>query len=105
MTSKDNPQLADGLPSITDTTIISRSPAVLAAEVDSEVLMMSIERGDYFSLNGVGSEIWRRLESPCSFAELIDQLVADYDATRATIAADVQAFLSRMAVQDIVVLA
>jgi hypothetical protein len=101
MSPENSQHLWDGL-QVTDATLISRSPAVLTAEVDGEVLMMSIERGCYFSLNDVGYDIWRRLDPPCSFAELIDRLAADYDAARATIVEDVQALLSRMVAEDIV---
>jgi coenzyme PQQ synthesis protein D (PqqD) len=86
-------------------TVISRSPSVLTAEVDGEVVMMSIEQGRYFGLDDIGSDVWKRLDQPCSFATLIDRLVADYDADRATIAADVEALLGRMAAQDVVRLA
>ena len=105
MTSTDNSKLGNDHPAIIDATVISRSPSVLTADVDNETLIMRIEHADYFNLNGVGSDIWRRLESPCSFAGLIDQLAADYDATRATIATDVHALLSQMAIHGIVVLA
>ncbi len=92
-------------PALTDETRISRSAAVLTAEVDGEIVMMSIEQGRYFGLDDIGSDIWKRLEQPCSFHALIDRLVADYDADRATIAADVEALLGRMAAQDVVRLA
>ncbi len=78
---------------------------MLTAEVDGEVVMMSIERGRYFGLDDIGSDIWKRLDPPCSFGELIDRLAIDYDADRATIAADVRALLGRMAEQDVVRLA
>jgi hypothetical protein len=87
---------------IVDGTTISRSPAVIAAEVGGEIVMMSIEQGRYFGLDDIGSDIWKRIELPCSFATLIDGLAADYEADRATIAADVQALLDRMAEQDVV---
>jgi hypothetical protein len=87
---------------ITDATVISRSPSVLTAEVDGEIVMMSIEQGRYFGLDDIGSDIWKRIEPPCSFAALIDGLAADYEADRASIAADVQALLDRMAEQDVV---
>ena len=87
---------------ITDATVISRSPSVLTAEVDGEIVMMSIEQGRYFGLDDIGSDIWKRIEPPCSFAALIDGLAADYEADRAAIAADVQALLDRMAEQDVV---
>ena len=87
---------------IVDSTIISRSPSVLTAEVDGEVVMMSIQQGQYFGLDDIGSDIWRRIEPPCSFAALIDGLALDYEADRATILADVHSLLLRMAEQDVV---
>jgi hypothetical protein len=90
---------------ISDATEISRSPSVLTAEVDGEIVMMSIEQGRYFGLDDIGSDIWKRLEAPCSFAALIDRLAADYAADRATIAADVRALLEQMAAEDVVRLA
>src|ERR1700680_3519361 len=87
---------------IADATIISRSPAVLSAEVDGEIVMMNIERGRYFSLDHIGSDIWRRIEPPCSFATLIDGLAADYEADRTSIVSDVKSLLRHMAKHDIV---
>jgi hypothetical protein len=75
---------------------------VLTAEVDGEIVMMSIEQGRYFGLDDIGSDIWKRIEPPCSFASLIDALAADYEADRVTIATDVQSLLGLMAEQDVV---
>jgi hypothetical protein len=49
-----------------------------------------------------GSDIWKRIEPPCSFANLIDALAADYGTSRAIIAAHVQTLLGCMAEQDVV---
>jgi hypothetical protein len=87
---------------IADATIISRSPSVLGAEVDGEIVMMSIERGRYFGLDHIGSDIWKRIEPPCSFATLIEGLAADYEADRTTIISDVKSLLRHMAKHDIV---
>jgi hypothetical protein len=87
---------------VMDSTVISRSQSMLTAEVDGEIVMMSIDRGCYFGLDDIGSDIWKRLDAPCAFADLVDRLVADYAADRATIAADVQALLVRMAEHDVV---
>lgn len=78
---------------------------MLTAEVDGEIVMMSIEQGRHFGLDDIGSYIWKGIEQPCSFAALTDRLAADYDADRATIAADVQAMFGRMAAQDVVTFA
>ena len=87
---------------IVGTTIVSRSPSVLTAEVDGDTVMMSIELGRYFGLNDIGSDIWKRIEPPCSFATLIEGLATDYDADRATIKTDVQNSLGHMVEHDVV---
>ena len=102
MPAERNQRSPDPLGTIADVAVISRSPSVLTAEVDGEIVMMSIEQGRYYGLDDIGSDIWRRIEPPCSFAALIDKLVADYDADRATIVADVQTMLGRMVEQDVV---
>jgi len=101
----ENRENAEAPRAIAEKTMISRSPAVLAAEVDGEIVMMSIEKGHYFGLDDIGSDIWKRIEQPCSFAALIEGLTADYEADRDTIEADVTALLTQMAEQDVVRLA
>ena len=88
--------------SITGATVVSRSPSVVTAETDGEIVMMSIVDGRYWSLDEIGSEIWRHIEPPCSFDRLVDALAAEYAAERATIVADVQALLRRMLAEDVV---
>jgi Coenzyme PQQ synthesis protein D (PqqD) len=90
---------------ITDLTRISQNASVLTAEVDGEIVMMSIEQGRYFGLDDIGSDIWRRIDSPCLFGDLIDRLAADYDVDRATVAADVRQLLGQMAEHNVVTLA
>jgi len=101
----ENAGNAEAPRAIAEKTVISRSPAVLAAEVDGEIVMMSIEKGRYFGLDDIGSDIWKRIEQPCSFAALVDGLATDYEADRGTIAADVTTLLAQMAEQDVVRLA
>ena len=89
---------------IADATVISRSPSVLTAEVDGEVVMMSIEQGRYFGLDNIGSDIWKRIDPPCSFGDLVDGLAADYNADRAIIASDVRQLLDEMLKQNVITL-
>ena len=93
------------LPPIEDETLISRSTAFLVASIHDEVLMMDVERDCYYGLDDIGSDIWRRLESPCRFGAIADGLAADYDADRAVIAEDVRRLLTDMAAHGVVTLA
>ena len=102
MPSDETANSAEKARQIGATTLISRSPSVLTAEVDGEIVMMSIEQSHYFGLDQIGSDIWKRIEPPCSFAALIDGLAADYEADRATITTDVKTLLVHIVERDIV---
>lgn len=90
---------------IDEQTLITRSSGLMTAPVHDETVMMDIENGQYYGLDDIGSEIWRRLESPCRFGDLVDGLVVNYDSDRAVIAADVRKLLAVMADHNVVTLA
>jgi hypothetical protein len=94
------PADADG--AIPDATRLSRNPTLHVAKVRDEIVMMNSQGDHYFGLDDIGSDIWERIEPPCTIADLIDRLSADYDADRATIATDVMALLKRLVAEDIV---
>jgi len=89
-------------PPIDDATIIRRGGSFLTAGVGDETVMMNASTGRYFGLDDIGSDIWRRLETPLSFGALIDALTAHYQADRAVIADDVRKLLAEMAADDLV---
>lgn len=60
---------------------VRRVDGVLTAEIDGELLMMSIEHGRYFNLNAVATRIWDLLAAPVSVEELVGTLIAEYDVT------------------------
>ncbi|HEY1979766.1 MAG TPA: PqqD family protein [Xanthobacteraceae bacterium] len=89
---------------INDQTLISRSDSLLVAGVHDETVMMDIQNGHYYGLDDIGSDIWKRLETPCRFSDLVDALIADYDADRAVIARDVLQLVTLMASNKVVTL-
>jgi hypothetical protein len=93
---------AQGSVPIGEATLIHRTASVLTAEVDKQIVMMDVESGRYLGLDDIGSVIWQRLETPRTFGDLVDGLVADYDADRSVIADDVRKLLLDMATHDVV---
>ncbi len=89
---------------IRDDTPVCRGTSILTGGISGETVMMSVESGRYFGLDDIGSAIWQRLEAPCRFGDLVDQLAADYDADRATIVEDVRTLLAEMATHGLVTL-
>ena len=87
---------------IEKSSVIRQSEDQVAAEVDGEVVMMSVEKGNYYGLDEVGSRIWALIETPCTLDELCDALAAEFDVERATCERDVTRFLEEMAEQGLV---
>ncbi|HXD45176.1 MAG TPA: PqqD family protein [Pseudolabrys sp.] len=85
-------------------TLITRTTSVLTAEVRDEIVMMDVDSGRYLGLDDIGGDIWRRLETPRTFAQLLEALAGDYDAARDTIERDVRDLLADMARHKLVTL-
>ena len=82
---------------ITLESVVRRSSDVMASEVENELVMMDIDRGMYYALNAVGSDIWERIAQPSTVADLCTQLRQVYAVDAATCEADVLAVLNDMA--------
>lgn len=76
--------------------IFERNQSALWTELDGQFMLMNIEDGAYYEVVGVGSAIWKLLESPCSEAEIVDRVVEQYAVDRAVGARDVRAFLDKL---------
>jgi Coenzyme PQQ synthesis protein D (PqqD) len=66
---------------------------ILETDVDGELVMMSIERGNCYSLEGSGAAIWKLLSNPISGNDICTKLADVYDVAPSTCHADVQRFL------------
>lgn len=77
-------------------SVFCRCAGPLAAEIGGEVVLMSVERGNYYGLDEIGSDIWRRLEQPLRVADLVTALAADYDGEVAVIERDVLDLLTKL---------
>jgi hypothetical protein len=83
-------------------TRLRRVADVLATEVGGEMVMMDIEKGVYFGLDPIGTDIWKRLEESMTVAALAVTLVQVYDADIACIERDVLVLLTMMVDQGLV---
>jgi hypothetical protein len=77
-------------------SMVSQIEDIVASDIDDEKVMMSVEKGQYFGLEPVGSRIWEMIEQPVRVSELIDALLGKYDVDRETCEKDVLAFLEEL---------
>lgn len=84
-----------------DATIV-RTSETLATEVDGEIVLISIRDGRYFGLDQIGSEIWRRLETPKQVSALVTELKDHFDGDAEVIERETLAFLDTLSGSNLV---
>ena len=77
-------------------SVIVRSPDQVSGDLDGKVVLLSIENGEYYNMNEVGSRIWALLEKPMTVAALIDQLTEEFEVERATCEQEALVFLAQL---------
>jgi hypothetical protein len=82
--------------------LIGRCPGQLSGEIDDQVVLLSIETGNYFHFNTVGSRIWSLIETPMATKEIIERLVAEFAVDRATCDREVTDFLSDLSAHRLI---
>jgi len=65
-------------------------------EIDDEVVVMSLESGDFFSLTGTARAIWDLIDGTRDRAAILDQLAQGYGSSAEEIAADFDAFIAQV---------
>lgn len=79
---------------IVRTTRVVRSQKTATAELERETVVLSFEKGEYFGLNPVGSEILKQAQEPLTVEALLRNLCRIFDATEERIEGDVMPFLA-----------
>lgn len=79
-----------------DSTVLARADGLLESEIDGEAVMMSIEKGEYYGLDAVGTEIWQMLDRPLTFGQICAALLDRYEVDEETCRADVRRFLTSL---------
>jgi len=64
--------------------------------MDGETVMMSIESGEYFGLNSVGSRMWELIENPIKVNTLIELLLDEFDVSLEQCEAETMEFLNHL---------
>lgn len=77
-------------------TIVNQSKDIDATDLNGEKVMMNLEKGKYFALNGVGSRIWEIIYEPITVQGTIDTLVQEYEVEYEVCKNSVLEFLERL---------
>ena len=82
--------------------IITQADDLVSTEIDGEVVLMSIENGDYYGFEKILSRIWEIIETPTAVSDLIGQLMQEYDVEHAECKLDVTNILYEMLAENLI---
>lgn len=78
--------------SITETNVLRRTEGHVSAELEGLVVLLSVETGNYYNLNGVGSDIWRQVDGQRTVKDICDLITATYEVDPSEALAAIQEF-------------
>jgi hypothetical protein len=81
---------------ITLKSIISAKKEIVAADMDGDTVMMSIEAGKYYNLGKMGGVIWGMIAEPVSVETVVVKLLEQYEVKREQCETEVLSFLNEM---------
>jgi hypothetical protein len=64
--------------------------------IDDEVVVMSLDSGDFFSLTGTARTIWQLIDGTRDRSALLVALASHYDCEEAQIAGDLDGFVAQL---------
>lgn len=87
---------------LTFSSTVVRNSDLISTDMDGETVMMSVEKGKYFGLSGVGSFLWENMEAPIELDSLREKVIANFGVDDETCRTDVLEFVNRLVEDDLV---
>ena len=70
--------------------------------VDDEALIVDLESGGFFSLDGVGTEVWKGLQDGLDLAQIVDAITVKYGVDEQTVQRDVSDLLEDLSREGLI---
>lgn len=83
--------------------IPKRSDNILVQQVDGTTVLLSVEGGEYYALDEIGSRVWELCDGSHSVGAIIERICAEYEAPPEMVQADVLELLGELTVEKILV--
>ncbi len=80
------------------------APQVVGEVIDGEAVIINLESGFYYSLDGVGGDIWARLERGLPLQGIVDEISGKYDADKTTVEKAVNTLVDELVGEGLVTL-
>lgn len=76
---------------------------VVFRELDGEAVILHLDSGTYFGLDGIGTRVWRSLEAHAPLDAVVEAVVDEYDVDRARARADITRLVGELVSRGLMV--
>jgi len=80
---------------------VKRDPDLIAAEVDKDLVMVSISSGFYYGVTDVARVIWDAMEHPKPVSSIVSELMTVYDIDKRTCEEQTIDFLEKLLAENL----
>lgn len=84
-------------------TRVRQAADILASDVAGETVLMNPELGEYYSLDPVASDIWRRIARGITLQDLVEELTDHYNGDASVVREDTLALLGTLAAKRLII--
>jgi len=78
-------------------------PAVIADDIDGEIVIMNLERGSYYGLDTVGADIWRMVMARKTGQDISARISSHFGVDVESVRKDVSALIAKMLENELLV--
>lgn len=77
-------------------TFFQRQKDIVFSFIDQEIMLLNPNNGQYYSFNKVGAYIWKLLDKPITFKEIVITLENKFEVDKIKCEADTKKFLTSL---------
>jgi hypothetical protein len=81
---------------LTSRTLLIRDPDLVAADMDGDLVMMSIDHGEYYGVGGVGPRVWELLQQPITVEDITAVICDEFDVEADRCREDINGFARQL---------
>ena len=93
----------DAMTTLPSETMLAQGTDHVETAIGDQVMMMHIENGKYYALEGTARRIWELLEEPRTLDDVVAELVGEYEIDSRACRADVSVFVRDLMENGLVV--
>lgn len=76
---------------------------IIEETIDGEVIIINLDKGHYFSLNGTGADIWKYIKFGTPIADIIVNIKASYSDPKNSIEHSINKLLTNLLEEELII--